>query len=269
MNLSGNHPGFHDRDYRHRRDSIAAAANAYVSGERIPHIEYVDVEHKVWEHILNELKASHENFACRRFLDCKDRFSLPEKRLPQLSEVSDQLMFFTGYGIEPVPGLVSPRRFLEGLGEKKLLSTQYIRHHSVPEYTPEPDIVHEVIGHALFLSDLEYAEMNSLFGKVATLSPEEEIEQLISLYWHTLEFGICLEEGRVKAYGAGLLSSIDEMRTIDSVPRRQFNIGEMQSTKYDTEHVQPHLFCAESFDAAMCSLTEFLVSRLEAISDDI
>lgn len=265
----GEHPGFHDSQYRSRRDAIAATAHIYVPGDNIPQVTYSDEENILWSHLLDQLAASHEKHACSRFLAAKERMMLSQHQIPQLSDIAEQLGNLTGYGIEPVPDLVSPGRFLEALSRQKLLSTQYIRHRSAREYTPEPDLVHEIIGHSLLLSDPEYAPMNTLFGKVASLLPDDENKKLISLYWHTIEFGVCLENGEVRAYGAGLLSSIGEMGTIDSVPKRPFNIVEMQNTEYDTEHVQPYLFCAESFDTAITLLTDFLTLKLEKLINEL
>jgi phenylalanine-4-hydroxylase len=158
---------------------------------------------------------------------------------------------------------VTPRAFLEGLAHRSMLSTQYIRHHSVPEYTPEPDVIHEILGHAVFLADKEYALVNELFGRVATLSTDDQINQLIALYWHTIEFGICYEGGQIKAYGAGLLSSVGEMKRIATVPRLPFDVHVMEETEFNTTHFQSRLFCAESYGYAMAELRSYLTDLYE------
>jgi len=263
VKLDKNHPGFHDLEYRCRRDLIAAVGENHIPGNPIQDVEYISEEDAVWEYIYSHLTLLHREFACKRYLSCRDRLHLPENSVPQLREVSENLSIHTGFTMEPVPGLVHPRIFLEALADNRMLSTQYIRHHSVPDYTPEPDVIHEILGHAIFLSDPEYADINALFGCVAHKSSDEEIDRLISLYWHTIEFGVCVEGGRVKAYGAGLLSSLGEMRMIETVPHKAFDIITMQETPYDTAHFQPQLFCAENFDQVMRELTQFLRGRLK------
>jgi phenylalanine-4-hydroxylase len=158
--------------------------------------------------------------------------------------------------------LVSPREFLEQLADSNMLCTQYIRHHSVPEYTPEPDVIHEIFGHAVFFLNEDVRKISRLFGKVACQADDELVEDLIKVYWHTIEFGVCREGQSVRAYGAGLLSSIGELSSIKGVPLRPFDIEEMKVTEYSTMNPQPFLFCATDFQQVTRELIEYLRSLL-------
>eukprot|EP00983_Pelagomonas_calceolata_P064653 1148231-Pelagomonas_calceolata.AAC.3 len=64
-------------------------------------------------------------------------------------------------------GLLHPRDFLAGLAFKYFHSTQYLRHHSQPSYTPEPDLVHECLGHMPMLANQEYADLVQAIGEVS------------------------------------------------------------------------------------------------------
>lgn len=263
VQLDEDHPGFHDEGYRERRDHIAKVGHNYISGTEVPVVPYIPEEHHVWSLILTKLHPVHKELACEAYLKCRRELLLPTERIPQLQWVSDLLKEYTGFVMEPVPGLVTPRAFLEGLARRSMLSTQYIRHHSVPEYTPEPDVIHEILGHAVFLADKEYALVNELFGRVAVLSTDDEIIQLIALYWHTIEFGICYEGGHIKAYGAGLLSSAGEMKRMTTVPHLLFDVHVMEETEFETTHFQSRLFCAESYGDAMAKLRLYLTNLYE------
>jgi phenylalanine-4-hydroxylase len=153
-------------------------------------------------------------------------------------------------GIEmlPVAGLISARGFLCSLGRGVFLSTQYIRHESMPLYTPEPDVVHELIGHATSFFRPEIVRLTRLFGEAALHADEETLKQLERVYWYTLEFGVAREGGDVKAYGAGLLSSFGELGNfVSQAELKPFDLTEIERTGYDPTSYQKALFVAPSF----------------------
>jgi phenylalanine-4-hydroxylase len=134
------------------------------------------------------------------------------------------------------------------LGRGVFLSTQYIRHHSMPLYTPEPDVVHELIGHATSFFRPEIVRLTRLFGEAALNADEETLRQLERVYWYTLEFGVAREGGDVKAYGAGLLSSFGELgRFASHAELKRFDLSEIARTNYDPTNYQKVLFVAPSF----------------------
>ena len=148
----------------------------------------------------------------------------------------------------PVAGLISARGFLCSLGRGVFLSTQYIRHHSMPLYTPEPDVVHELIGHATSFFRPEIVRLTKLFGEAALHADEETLRQLERVYWYTLEFGVAREGADVKAYGAGLLSSFGELGQFGSQSQlKPFDIAEIARTNYDPTDYQKVLFVAPTF----------------------
>lgn len=107
---------------------------------------------------------------------------------------------------------MTAREFLNGLAFKVFFSTQYIRHHSRPEYTPEPDIVHELVGHAPMFAQPDFAAFSQEIGLASLGANEYELKRLAALYWFTIEFGMCLDgQGKRKAYGAGIMSSFGEL----------------------------------------------------------
>jgi phenylalanine-4-hydroxylase len=181
-------------------------------------------------------------------------------RIPQLREVNEKVQAISGFRLEPVAGLVEPRVFLESLASGTFLCTQYIRHHSTPLYTPEPDVVHEIVGHAVTLASKRLAELNRLFGKaVKRTSSLEALNRLSRVYWFTIEFGVLREGGKVKAYGTGLLSSAGELETMHNAELLPLDLERASRHEYDPTHYQPVLFCADSFETMYDSLHEFLV----------
>ena len=261
VQLDPDHPGFRDPDYRARRNAIAQIAMTYKPGSPIPAAPYTELEHGVWQTIWKALGPAHREHACAEYLDCIERLDFDSDRIPQLDEVSRKVEAISGFRLEPVAGLVEPRVFLESLARGVFLSTQYIRHHSTPLYTPEPDVAHEIIGHAVTLASTRLAELNRLFGEaVKRTRITSELDRLARVYWFTIEFGVLREDGRIKAYGTGLLSSAGELAEMDKAELRPLNLDAEGNHVYDPTHFQSMLFCAESFDEMYEMLREFLIS---------
>jgi phenylalanine-4-hydroxylase len=260
VELDPDHPGFRDKEYRARRNRIARIASEYVPGSVIPDAPYVPEEHEVWRAIMSALGPAHRAHACAEYLACAERLGLPPDRIPQLSEVSGKVEALSGFRLEPVAGLVEPRVFLESLAGGVFLSTQYIRHHSSPLYTPEPDVAHEVVGHAVTLASERLAEINRLVGRaVRRAQTEEAMRRLARVYWFTVEFGVVREGGAVKAYGTGLLSSAGELEAMRGAELRPLDLEEASRLEFDPTRYQPVLFCAASFEEMHSALREYLV----------
>lgn len=259
VELDPDHPGFRDAEYRERRNQIAQIALDYVPGSPVPDAPYVDAEHNVWQEVCRQLAPAHARWACREYKEAFMLLGLPTKRLPQLREVSNNLQRLSGFRLEPAGGLVDPKVFMSTLSENIFLATQYIRHPSSPLYTPEPDVVHELIGHAVMLSSPLFAEINRLVGQAALrCKTDDDIERLGRIYWFTIEFGVAMEDGQPKAFGAGLLSSAGELENLAHVELRPFDLTEIESSSYDVTIYQPFLFCAESTHALFFQLREHL-----------
>lgn len=259
VQLDPDHPGFRDEQYRARRNRIAQLAMTYEPGEPVPVAPYTLEEHAVWREVCEALEPAHQRHACAEYLACVKRLELPRARIPQMREVSERVEAISGFRLEPVAGLVAPRVFLESLANGVFLSTQYIRHHSAPLYTPEPDVVHEIVGHAVTLASQQFAELNRLVGQaVKRTNSTEALERLARVYWFTVEFGVLRERGEIKAYGTGLLSSAGELEAMHKAEIRPLDLESASRQEYNPAHYQPVLFCADSFDAMCGTLRDFL-----------
>jgi phenylalanine-4-hydroxylase len=249
VHLGEDHPGLNDPAYRRRRNEIATAAARWTPGEPVPQIAYTDAENEIWRTVCRELRTRHEIYACREFLRAKERLGLPEDHVPQLDEVTDRLRPLTGFGYHPAAGLVPLREFYGSLADRIFHSTQYVRHPSEPLYTPEPDIIHEVIGHGNLLASPRFAELKRLAGDAARRVQSDEALQVIAdVFWFTLEFGVVWEDGELKAYGAGILSSYGEIEEFRAMEIRPLDFAEMVTIEYDITRYQPVLYAADSLD---------------------
>lgn len=245
------HPGAHDPDYRARRNYIAELAANYRHDPLhvVPDVMYTKEELDVWQAVFTQLEEVQQRRACSFYLQAKQDLGMTADEIPQLRLLSNKLSYFTGFRLAPIEGLVETRAFLSRLEKRTMLCTQYVRHHSRPDYTPEPDIVHEAIGHIPTFTNPDFADFSALVGYGARIADEQQLIELGRLYWWTVEFGLIEEGSEIKAFGAGLLSSFSELDNCfkPQIPKYKFDLKTVIKTEFDYSMMQPVLFIIPSY----------------------
>ena len=266
--LHADHPGFADRAYRARRAVVDRLARDYRHGGEFPVVRYTESENATWHVVYERLATLRRRYACveyrRALVDLERHCAFGSERVPQGRDVSAFLESRTGFRLRPVAGLLSARDFLAGLAFRVFFSTQYIRHGSRPFYTPEPDVCHELIGHAPMFADAAFAELSQEIGLASLGATDEDIERLSRCYWHSVEFGLVLEGGELKAYGAGLLSSFGELEhacaTTSEATFVAWDPAVAALQAYPVTQYQPVYFVAESLQDAKIRMRGFCES---------
>ena len=251
LELEPGHPGLGDEAYIARREELFALCRRHRL-ERLgpPLIAYTDEERRIWRDVSPQLDALHAAHASRIYLEAKRELGISKDDIPQLRHLSTHLERLSGMHLVPAEGPIPYRTFYSYIAERGFPVTQFIRHGSKPEFTPEPDMIHDCLGHVPPLVNHDYAELLTLIGKAAvSVSSGDEVLALKRLSWFSIEFGLIDEDGRTKIFGAGILSSLGEIpfSLSPNVERRPFVTDEVIATDYDPSRMQELLFVIPSF----------------------
>jgi phenylalanine-4-hydroxylase len=251
LELESGHPGLGDAAYVERRRKLFALCRRHRL-ERLgpPLIDYTDEETRVWREVSPKLDELHQKHASRIYLQAKRALGISQTTIPQLRLLSEQLRRVTNMHLVPAEGPLPYRTFYRYIGERGFPVTQFIRHGSHPEFTPEPDMIHDCLGHVPPLMNADYAELLTLIGKAtSTTQLPEQVLALKRFSWFSIEFGLMVEDGQTRVFGAGILSSTGEIPFSLSadVKRRPFVTDEVIATDYDPSRMQDLLFVIPSF----------------------
>ena len=128
------------------------------------------------------------------------------------------------------------------------------------EYLEEPDMFHDVFAHVPMLSDERYTLYFQKIGELALnfINNKEKLERLQRLYWFTIEFGLMKISSGLKAYGAGIISSSEEMKNALSIKsiKESFNVENVLNQNFKIDRVQKKYFVINSFLQLVNSLNE-------------
>jgi phenylalanine-4-hydroxylase len=252
LELEPGHPGLGDEDYIRRRKELFALCRKHrLENLGPPLIQYTPEETRIWREVSPKLDELHVKYASQIYLKAKRELDITSEEIPQLRHLSQRLRRETNMHLVPAEGALPYRTFYQYIAERGFPVTQFIRHGSHPEFTPEPDMIHDCLGHVPPLMNRDYAELLTLVGKaVAATEKGEQVLALKRFSWFSIEFGLMEEAGEVKVFGAGILSSTGEIPNSlfsSKVTRQPFVTDVVINTDYDPSRMQDRLFIAPSF----------------------
>ena len=252
LELELGHPGLGDEGYvRRRKDLFALCRRHRLERLGPPLIQYTPEETRIWREVSPKLDELHQKYACTIYLKAKRELGITQDEIPQLRRLSERVRRETNMHLVPAEGALPYRTFYEYIAKRGFPVTQFIRHGSHPEFTPEPDMIHDCLGHVPPLMNSDYAELLTLIGKaVATTEKGEQVLALKRFSWFSIEFGLIEENAEVKVFGAGILSSTGEIPNSlfsPEVTRQPFVTDVVINTDYDPSRMQNRLFIAPSF----------------------
>jgi phenylalanine-4-hydroxylase len=251
LELEPGHPGLGDKEYVRRRQELFALCRKHrLEQLGPPLIDYSAEETRIWREVSPKLDELHLKYACRHYLQGKQALAITRDVIPQMRHLSDRLRRQTNMHLVPAEGALPYRVFYEHIAERGFPVTQFLRHGSHPEFTPEPDMIHDCLGHVPHLMNQDYAELLTLIAKAASTTPKgDQVLALKRFSWFSIEFGLMAEGGDTKVFGAGILSSTGEIPYSlfsAEVKREPFVTETVITTDYDPSRMQDHLFIAPS-----------------------
>ncbi len=222
-------------------------------------------ETAIWGELYGRQMETLRGFACRAYLDGQAKLGFTSETVPQVADIDAKLGALTGAGVEPVAALIPQKDFSTLLKNRRFPVATFIRRREHIDYIEEPDIFHEVFGHCPMLTNRAFCTFMERFGELALSLPREDIRRFYRLWWFTVEFGMISEDGRLKAFGAGIMSSPSEAAhaasgNADFLP---FDLLNIFRTPYRIDIVQPVYFAIDSFEALAAALDEDIAALLE------
>lgn len=217
---------------------------------------YTPEQHAVWAELVRRRMPQLEEHACAEYLDGFHRIGLREDSIPNLAEVNKRLGPRTGWNATPVSGFLPPDAFFEMLAARQFPTTTWLRKRESLEYTPEPDIFHDVFGHVPMHAHPVFADFLQQYGRVCArlVHDKDKLERMGRLFWFTVEFGVIRQKGTIKLYGSGLISSHGESthvinRASQGGPEiRDFDLDAVLNQEFIVSEMQKVLYAVESFD---------------------
>lgn len=216
-------------------------------------ITYSDEENAVWRDLVARQWPNVHRYAAQPYLQGLAILDMPRDRVPQCPDLSARLRKLTGWQVEPVPALISFGRFFAMLADRIFPAASFIRSRKDFDYIEEPDIFHEIFGHTPLLTDPRFAAFSQAIGEAGLRCTKEDYAWLIRLYWFSIEFGLTVEKGEIKALGSGLASSPTELlwavgQGAHQPERRAFDVIDILRTPYRIDIHQPVYFVLDRLD---------------------
>lgn len=213
---------------------------------------YTNAEHALWGELYSRQIAAIEGRACQAFLDGLKALPIGPHEIPRFDELNQTLKATTGWEVVAVPGLVPDDVFFEHLANRRFPSGQFLRKPHERDYLQEPDIFHDVFGHVPMLMNPIVADFICDYGKGGLRALSLGVlDNLARLYWYTIEFGLVMEAGQMRIFGAGILSSFGETKyALESQKplRIGFDMARVMRTLYRIDDFQEVYFVLDSFE---------------------
>lgn len=213
---------------------------------------FTPVQHATWRALFDQQSAALDGYACADFLRGLDILRAVPSGVPDFAELNRHLKPATGWEVVAVPGWIPNQPFFEHLACRRFPAANFVRPPEQIAYSKEPDMFHDIFGHVPMLKNPAFSEFLVAYGEAGLRAEKLGAADFLGRLWlYTTEFGLVVEDGELRAFGGGLLSSYTEtLRAVTSPePRRIWlDIERVMRTKYHFDEFQRIYFVVDSFE---------------------
>ncbi len=232
-------------------------SNSFLANHARPYLcrqayeSYLPEQHATWAELVRRRQPQIEQHACREYLEGYTVVGIREDRIPDLADITKRLQPRTGWSTTSVTGFLPSLAFFEMLAVRHFPSTTWLRDRNNLEYTPEPDIFHDVFGHVPMHAHPVFADFLQHYGELCLAADNNEVlEKLGRLFWYTVEFGLIRQKGELKIFGSGVISSHGECTSVieGRCAIESFDLEKILRTPVKVDAIHQVLYAIEDFD---------------------
>ena len=232
---------------------------------------YTEEDFKVWQILYDRQIQNLPSAATKDYMEGLEATNFVRDRIPSFDETNEILEKITGWRLAVVPGIVPDYTFFELMSNKRFPATTWLRKMSELDYLEEPDMFHDVFAHVPLLTNQAFVDFLEELSKIGLhyCGNDYAIELLSRIYWFTVEFGLIRENGELRIYGAGILSSAGETKysISDEPPHYEFDVATIMNTSFRKDVFQDRYFVIESYEQLFSSIPEIKAFLKEKVAE--
>lgn len=221
---------------------------------------YSEEDFSVWKILFERQMPNLPKAASKAYLEGVAQVKFSADKIANFEELNQVLVKSTGWEVHVVPGLIDDDLFFGLLNNRRFPSSTWLRTMEQLDYLEEPDMFHDAFAHMPLLTNQPYVDFLENLSGIALKHIDNPwaIQLLSRIYWFTIEFGLIREDGELKIYGAGILSSAGETKfSLSNEPAHlAYDVRKILNQEYWKDRFQDKYFVIESYEQLYESLPE-------------
>jgi phenylalanine-4-hydroxylase len=224
--------------------------------------EFSQEDHQVWSLLFDRQTKLLRSHGCRMFWEGFEHIKFPSDHILSVQELNAKITPLTGWKTRRTSvRYSSAAQWYPLFGQRIFPVTDFVRSLDELDFTPEPDVFHDTFGHLAFFTLPRYTRFAQIFAPAFLRAKTQEVQENVKrLAWFSYEFGVQIEDGKPKAFGAGLISSSGELQKVISGEMKlvPFTIENVLSKDKAIWHMHDTLFTFESLDSLQKKIESYL-----------